>query len=92
MNKWQRKNLKKNAVQIANTPITMDCFDMEGFDGTIYARNKETDQVMKLGFYWEGTINFFDILRCKYLETKNERIFNELVRLLPNSYKVVKLC
>ena len=30
-------------------------------------------------------------VRQKYLRTKDERYFTELVRLLPNSYKVVKL-
>lgn len=29
--------------------------------------------------------------RRKYLQTKNEHYFDILVRLLPNSYKVVKL-
>jgi len=75
---------------IANTPITKDCFDMTGFNN-LTARNLDDERVMPLDYYWEGISAFFDILRECYVRTKDERYFAELVRLLPNSYKVVKV-
>ena len=77
---------------IVNTPITLDCFDMQGFDEKMFAKYKEDGVKMTLLFYWQSVVNFFDLIRCKYLKTKDERYFTELVRLLPNSYKVVNLC
>lgn len=76
---------------IANTPITLDVFDMTDFCDVTASVKGDNDKVMLLSFYWEGTVNFFDILRMKYLKTKDEKYFRELVRLLPASYKVVKL-
>ena len=74
---------------IINTPITEDCFDIE--DRCVF-------RIDTLCQFCETNIDFlFEIvtacetLRQKYNETKDERCFIELVRLLPNSYKVVKL-
>ena len=39
----------------------------------------------------ETTARDCEILRLKYLETKNEHYFDVLVHQLPASYKVVKL-
>lgn len=36
---------------IANTPITLDCFDMQGFDEKMFAKNKENGTEMTLVFY-----------------------------------------
>ena len=82
---------EKEKEIIVNTPITIDCFDMQGFDEKMFAKNKENGMEMSLLFYWQSVVNFFDIIRCKYLKTKDERYFTELVRLLPSSYKIVKL-
>lgn len=82
---------EKEKELIANTPITLDCFDMQGFDEKMFARNKESGLEMTLLFYWQSIVNFFDIIRRKYLETEDERYFTELVRLLPSSYKIVNL-
>ena len=78
---------------IANTPITIDCFDFENQDR--YA--------MKLGFgndpqfytikkAWNQVFWICEDLRQIYNNTHDERYFIELVRFLPSSYKVVKLC
>ena len=77
---------------IINTPITIDCFDFENQDR--YA--------MKLGFgnnprfytikkAWNQVFWICEDLRQIYNNTHDERYFIELVRFLPNSYKVVKL-
>ena len=72
---------------IVNTLITQKCFDMDNFS--------ELQELCGVGYYvlnnWESLCLDFEKIRQKYLETKDERYFTELVRLLPNSYKVVKL-
>jgi hypothetical protein len=77
---------------IASTPITKECFDFENQD----------KHAMRLGFgndpdfytikkAWNQVFWICDDLRQLYLNTKDERYFIELVRLLPGSYKVVNL-
>lgn len=48
---------KKEKELIANTPITLDCFDMQGFDEKMFARNKESGLEMTLLFYNLGKKN-----------------------------------
>lgn len=74
---------------IVSTPITEDCFDIE---------DRCAIRIDTLCQFVETSVDFlFEIatvcetLRQKYNETKNEQCFIELVRLLPSSYKVVKL-
>lgn len=73
---------------IASTPITIDCFEMDDFEGITfnYERiiNKDFD-------FWTFLLCHLETLRQKYNETKNKKYLKELIKLLPNSYKVVKL-
>ena len=74
---------------IINTPITRDCFEMNNFK----------DITMKEAYpfrygvaaSWNVLIESLEYLRKMYSIIKDESYFIELVRLLPNSYKVVKL-
>ena len=77
---------------IVNIPITKDCFDFENQDRF----------AMKLGFgndpqyytikrAWCQVYWICEELRNAYNITRNEEYFIELVRLLPNSYKIVNL-
>lgn len=69
---------------IAETPITMDCFEMDDFE--------DVRIDMSIDNFWESyLIPSLEQLRQKYNETKDEQYWKELIRLLPNSYKVVKL-
>lgn len=74
---------------IVNTPITMDCFEMDNF---IANEALIISKEAAFANYWFFTIiPCLEKLRQLYNETKDERLFIELIRLLPNSYKVVKL-
>lgn len=72
---------------ILNTPINrMNCFDMSEF----------TDLYIDMEFgsikeQWLQTVKMLEALRIRCLETRDEELFIEFVRLLPYSYKVVKL-
>ena len=68
---------------IVNTPITIEAFEKSNCD--LWELYNHTYDLLH-GFSME-----LDSLRQMYLETKDERYFTELVCLLPNSYKVVKL-
>jgi len=82
---------------IANTPI--DSLDNPPFDFENIERklpifkklNYLKDEFITVNDCWGKFIPYFEQLRLKYLQTKDERYFIELVRVLPSSYKVVKL-
>lgn len=76
---------------IASTPITMDCFEMDDFESVDYIRDSAGfDVKLTTQNTWNGLIKDSEALRQKYNETKDKRYLKELIRLLPNSYKVIK--
>ena len=86
---------------IVNTPITLECFDL--WEDYHYeqlrlgnfsypgAKWKKCTVYLYPTTLFETTARDCEILRLKYLETKNEHYFDILVHQLPASYKVVRL-
>jgi hypothetical protein len=74
---------------ITNTPITFDSFEM--VDSFSDYDDLGLYELGALYSDWEDLIKTLEELRLMYIKTKEELYFTELVRLLPNSYKVVKL-
>lgn len=75
---------------IASTPITADCFEFEHSVMIPYSYlNDESSTDLESMYYHLAFV--CEHLRETYNETGDEDYFTELVRLLPNSYKVVKL-
>ena len=70
--------------KLANTPITLDCFEMSDFF--------EEADIFDYGDYslkelWDNNIiHLCEVLRKKYVETKNKKYWKELIRLLPESW------
>lgn len=60
--------------KLANTPITIDCFEMDDFEN------------MNCHSCWDFIIFACEGLRQKYNETKDKRYWKELIRLLPESW------
>ena len=79
---------------IINTRITEDCFDFkEDEDNEIDLPdyNGSDAYVIPIGYTYQTIAWKCESLRKAYINIKNEKYFNALVYLLPNSYKVVKL-
>ena len=79
---------------IANTPITVNCFEKPSFDYDDFYEEALMNQnliIHDLQVWNHELIPHLERLRRAYLKSKDERVFEMLVRLLPNSYKVVKL-
>ena len=65
--------------KLADTPITLDCFEMGDFEN--FGVN---DCLMTA--HWKYVIDTCERLRQKYNETKDKRYWKELIRLLPESW------
>ena len=64
--------------KLANTPITMDCFEMDDFTPLI--------DNFKIDLSWQTVVSYLEQLRQRYNETKDKRYWKELIRLLPESW------
>ena len=71
--------------KLASTPITIDCFETGDFDPSL-VYFKEGLAENTTGILSEFFIEQLEMLRQKYLETKDKRYWKELVRWLPNGW------
>ena len=71
--------------KLSSKPITLDCFEIDDYNSEIYDDNADP-LLQKLDIdahVKEDLIPFYELLRTKYLETKDVRYWKELVRWLP---------
>ena len=64
--------------KLADTPITLDCFEMDDFTPLI--------DNFKIDLSWQTVVSYLEQLRQRYNETKDKRYWKELIRLLPESW------
>ena len=64
--------------KLADTPITLNCFEMDDFTPLI--------DNFKIDLSWQTVVSYLEQLRQKYNETKDKRYWKELIRLLPESW------
>jgi hypothetical protein len=62
--------------KLAETPITLDCFEIDDYDSSVFTNPEEIDYF----------IQFLEGLRIKFLATKDQRYWKELIRWLPNGW------
>lgn len=73
--------------KLANTPITLDCFEIDDYNGIleIFKGNDVIDPE-NLNSCIVNIIDMLEVLRLKYLETNDKRYWKELIRWLPESW------
>lgn len=69
--------------KLAATPITIDCFEMDDCDIDFYSTRLDEHSILNRACF---IIETCELLRQKYLETKDKRYWKELIRLLPESW------
>ena len=81
----------KEIEKITTTPITKDLFDIEEYDNVPLVTNGYGVPLLDTNSFWDKIIDYCELLRKRYLETKERKYFDNLVLLLPNSYNLVNL-
>lgn len=86
---------------IVNTEITIDCFEKwenyhhEKIKLEHFPHPCVKGQFCSISLYptslFESMVRDCEVVRKKYLQTKDEHYFDILIHLLPNSYKTVRL-
>ena len=72
--------------KLASTPITKECFEMDDYSNIEIFNNEPWSIDDFADDIWEHIINICETLRLKYNETKDQRYWKELIRLLPESW------
>ena len=73
--------------KLASTPITLDCFETDDYNESIFDDNVDPMlQETKVYHHVNELIEFLEYLRQKYNETKDKCYWKELVRWLPNGW------
>jgi len=72
---------------LAKNPITIDMFDQTDYDSSLQIYDGEPYSCENyIQDVWEHTIDTLEIIRQRYNETKDKRYWQELIRLLPESF------
>jgi hypothetical protein len=71
--------------KIQSAPITLECFEIDDYDKKAATLMSENDADPETTVP-EEFINYLEILRQKYIETKDKRYWKELIRWLPESW------
>ena len=78
--------------KLASTPITIDCFETDDLNEDLFVfecpdiHDDKELSTFKIKDIWENVIYNCEVLRQKYLETKDVRYWKELIRILPESW------
>ena len=73
--------------KLTSKPITLDCFETDDFDSNlVYFENDAMDAENTAGMLADLLIEQLEMLRQKYIETKDKQVWKELVRWLPESW------
>ena len=73
--------------KLSSTPITLECFELDDFnEGIMFYEDNPSNPDMCMFDFWTMVINDLEHLRKKYNETKDQRYWKELIRLLPESW------
>ena len=71
---------------IISTPITREVFDMTNYNIV------PVDERMNNEWFWNRLVEKCEFLRSMCKGRCSDIYFIELIRLLPNSYRIVNLC
>ena len=73
--------------KLASTPITKECFEMDDWNPNLLVYDNEPYRIDKYVYsMWDFLIEYCETLRQKYRETKDQRYWKELIRILPESW------
>lgn len=78
---------------VTETPITVDCFEKPSFSYDDFSEENllAQDTIEDLLIMWNiHLIPLLETLRKRYIQEKDEKYLKELIRLLPNTYRVRK--
>ena len=73
--------------KLSSTPITIDCFEIDDYEPYLKVFDGEPyNPDYNIADMWDSIINVCETLRKRYNETKDQRYWKELIRILPEGW------
>ena len=74
---------------VANSTSTMHKITSAPFDMSQFSCDKMTDETKQ---HMQSVIDYLEVLRLKYLETKDKQVWYDIIQFLPSSYNQMRTC
>ena len=74
---------------VANSTSTMHKITSVPFDISHFSTDKMTDETLKV---MQTLIEYLEKLRAEFVETKDKKIWYDIIQLLPSSYNQMRTC
>ncbi len=74
---------------VANSTSTMHKITSASFDISQFSCDRMDEETLK---YMQKIIEYLEVLRLKYIETKDKQIWYDIIQLLPSSYNQMRTC
>ncbi len=74
---------------VANSTSTMHKITSAPFDISQFSCDKMDEETLK---HMQALIDYLEVLRLKYIETKDKQIWYDIIQLLPSSYDQMRTC
>ncbi len=86
---WWKEYDTYKVGTVANSTSTMHKIHSKTFERADFSCDKMTDETLK---EFDKIIDYLEVLRGKYLETKDKAYWNDMIQFLPSSYNQMRTC
>ena len=86
---WWKEYDTYKVGTVANSTSTMHKITSAPFDISQFSCDKMDDETLR---HMQSVIDYLEVLRLKYLETKEKQIWNDIIQFLPSSYEQMRTC
>jgi len=86
---WWKEYDTYKVGTVANSTSTMHKIHSKVFERADFSCDKMTEETLK---EFDKIIDYLEVLRGKYLETKDKAYWNDMIQFLPSSYNQMRTC
>ena len=86
---WWKEYDTYKVGTVANSTSTMHKITSAPFDISQFSCDKMDDETLR---HMQSVIDYLEVLRLKYLETKEKQIWYDIIQFLPSSYEQMRTC
>ncbi len=86
---WWKEYDTYKVGTVANSTSTMHKITSAPFDMSQFSVDKMDDETL---VHMQAVIDYLEVLRTRYLETKDKQLWYDIIQFLPSSYNQMRTC
>lgn len=86
---WWKEYDTYKVGTVANSTSTMHKIHSKKFELEDFSCDHMTEETLK---FMEGVVNYLEVVRNQYIDTKEKKYWYDLIQLLPSSYNQMRTC